>query len=292
MGDSLDDELAALRARAYGADADIHHDPDALARLRTLEDEHRARRTAVPPVPPAPGAGPARNAGSAPPEARGAAAAPASTAASDAPVGATGAPAGGATPASAPVRTASARIVSDAEAPATASPDSPDGPRAPRSRPTWRALVAACAVTAALGAAVAVPVTLWAERTAERPYAVLTPAVGEPDGVFFSPESNPIRFEDFLGIEISVGGLDYLEGERCILVNPDPSTEAFDEGSNTRGSCSPAGFNAVVDLPAVDGYLSDEVRRELGDITALRFELVGDEVHVFVARVPEDTDRS
>ena len=91
---------------------------------------------------------------------------------------------------------------------------------------------------------------------------------------------------------LSVGGLDYLEGERCILVNPDPSTEAFDEGSSTRGSCSPAGFNAVVDLPAVDGYLSDEVRRQLGDITALRFELVGDEVHVFVARVPEETDRS
>lgn len=34
-------ELAALRARAYGPDADIHDDPDALRRLTALEDEAR-----------------------------------------------------------------------------------------------------------------------------------------------------------------------------------------------------------------------------------------------------------
>lgn len=35
------DELALLRGRAYGPNADIHDDPRALARLRHLEDEER-----------------------------------------------------------------------------------------------------------------------------------------------------------------------------------------------------------------------------------------------------------
>lgn len=38
MGIDARDELAALRARAYGPDADIAEDPEALARLRELED--------------------------------------------------------------------------------------------------------------------------------------------------------------------------------------------------------------------------------------------------------------
>lgn len=37
---ALDAELAALRARAYGADADIERDPAALARLAELEEWH------------------------------------------------------------------------------------------------------------------------------------------------------------------------------------------------------------------------------------------------------------
>ncbi len=37
MAGVADDELAALRARAYGPDADIDADPEALARLRQLE---------------------------------------------------------------------------------------------------------------------------------------------------------------------------------------------------------------------------------------------------------------
>lgn len=43
-------ELAELQRRAYGADADIHSDPAALARLRVLEDAERARRHPAPPV--------------------------------------------------------------------------------------------------------------------------------------------------------------------------------------------------------------------------------------------------
>lgn len=40
MGIDARDELAVLRARAYGPDADIAEDPEALARLRELEDGH------------------------------------------------------------------------------------------------------------------------------------------------------------------------------------------------------------------------------------------------------------
>lgn len=43
-----DDELLALRRRAYGRDADIHADDAALARLRELED--RARPAPAPPA--------------------------------------------------------------------------------------------------------------------------------------------------------------------------------------------------------------------------------------------------
>ncbi|RZI94853.1 MAG: hypothetical protein EOO67_03820 [Microbacterium sp.] len=93
-----------------------------------------------------------------------------------------------------------------------------------------------------------------------------------------------------MGLEISVGGLDYRAGERCILVDLDPQPAEYSE--NTRGACSPAGFGAVVDIPAVEIARSAEMREALGDITALRFELVGDEVHVFAARVPEDSDAS
>jgi hypothetical protein len=46
-------ELAALRRRAYGPDADIFADPDALARLTTLEDRMRRARTPSPDADPA-----------------------------------------------------------------------------------------------------------------------------------------------------------------------------------------------------------------------------------------------
>ncbi|GAA1991287.1 hypothetical protein [Microbacterium pumilum] len=46
--DALEVELAALRARAYGADADIERDPDALGRLAELEEWHAAWVNSVP----------------------------------------------------------------------------------------------------------------------------------------------------------------------------------------------------------------------------------------------------
>ena len=56
----VDAELAALRARAYGADADIHDDPVALARLRDLEERRRIMGEAAvaPSAPAAPAVAP------------------------------------------------------------------------------------------------------------------------------------------------------------------------------------------------------------------------------------------
>jgi hypothetical protein len=269
MGDSLDDELAALRARTYGPDADIHDDPDALARLHELEEQQRARRLILPPLPSSmPGPLPASRPTVTPSAGTSGTSEASEASESPASPGATSSP--------------PARVVADPTGDAESRP-----PRRPFRRMGGGRTLMACAITAVAVAAVTVPITLWSSGHAERPYAVLTPAVGPPNNVFFSPESNPKRYEDFLGIQISVGELDYMQGERCILIELEPSEGIDDDVQNTRGSCSPPGFGAIVDVPAVDGYLSDEVRDQLGDITALRFEVVGDEVHVFVAHVPE-----
>ena len=274
MGDHLDDELAALRARAYGPDADIHTDPAAAARLRQLEGEARRARDAV--ASPAPVS--SFTAPGPPPPLPGVPSSPGAPPAVGAPASG-GAPTSSGGPSAIPTAT---ELPSDRRGPF-------DGPDSSPARSRRTPLLLACAVTAVAAAALTVPVTLWASSLADRPYAVLTASDDEPDEMFFSPDSSSVRFEDFLGIRVSVGELDYLEGERCMLIDPDPGGRGQD-GSSTRGSCSPAGFGAVVDIPAADGYLSDDVRRELGDITALRFELVGDEVHVFVSRAENVSD--
>ncbi|MFB7252385.1 hypothetical protein [Microbacterium sp. NPDC056234] len=45
MDQSTNDELSLLRARAYGRDADIDHDPEALARLHELEGQGMSLET-------------------------------------------------------------------------------------------------------------------------------------------------------------------------------------------------------------------------------------------------------
>ncbi len=50
-------ELSLLRTRAYGPDADIERDPDALARLRALEERRRTQAAVTPAARPAPAAG-------------------------------------------------------------------------------------------------------------------------------------------------------------------------------------------------------------------------------------------
>lgn len=259
MGDSLDDELAALRRRAYGPGADISADDDALTRLRALEQRQRARRVLD-----------TATADSGSDTAR----AKRSSDGSDQPTVAVAADASP-DPFSG---------VDDESSPAPEATGDPED--ASRRRIPWRSLLGACALTAVAVVAVTVPVTLWVAALPEQPYAVLHPIDAPPNTVFFSPESEAQRFEDFLGMHVSTGALDYQQG-RCILVELQPDrADEFDSGG-TRGACSAPGFEAVIDVSAVDSELSATARAALGDVTAVRFAVVGDEVHVFVANAPE-----
>jgi len=250
MGDSLADELAALRARAYGPDADIHDDSGAIARLRRLEDEVRVKDLIEVPPP---------------------------TAAPTVP-----APRAVDPTASAPGAEEGLRRPEPEAAPA------PAPPTPLRRRASARQLAGACAIAALAAAAVTVPITLWAAALPDQPYAILHPIDAPPNTVFFSPESEAQRYEDFLGMRISTGALDYQQG-RCILIELQPEEDSeFDSGA-TRGACSAPGFEAVADVSAAESSLSETARAALGDITAIRFAVVGDEVHVFVAREPVPT---
>jgi len=261
MGDSLEDELAALRRRAYGPGADIASDDDAVTRLHALEQRLRARR-AVDTPPSASGAGlPGQHASSEP------------------------------APRPAPPASAAAGESSEPSEPRPPGEVVDDPEPASRRRTPVRALVGACALTAVGVVALTVPITLWVAALPEQPYAVLYPIDAPPNTVFFSPESEAQRFEDFLGMHVSTGALDYQQG-RCILVELQPDrADEFDSGG-TRGACSAPGFEAVIDVSAVDSELSATARAALGDVTAVRFAVVGDEVHVFVANAPDPGSES
>ncbi len=229
MEDSDDHELALLRARAYGPDADIHTDTRALARLRELERAPQVR------------------------------------------VGGNGAP---------PPMAPAVPVPPLPETPAAVAAATPVAGAA-RFSPRTR-LLAACAATALAAIAIAVPVTLWA--SADRPYAVLHATDEDPSPMFSGGgETAAVRYEDFFGIKVTVGTLDYREG-RCILIEPEVDDFAY----MTPGACSPPGLDPVVDVGTVDMRLSDEARAVLGDASALRFAVAGEDVHVFVVTAPDD----
>ena len=282
MGDSLEDELVELRRRAYGPDADITTDEDAVTRLRVLEERLRARRVIDAP----PDLSAADLVGALPQTP--APSAPSDAAPSDAVL--SGAARSGASSESA------APDGARDDADGASAPGSPHGTAADpaphvRRRRAWRPLVGACALTAVVVAALTVPITLWVAALPDQPYAVLHPIDAPPNTVFFSPESEAQRFEDFLGMHVSTGALDYQQG-RCILVELQPDRDDEYQSSGTRGACSAPGFEAVIDVSAVDSELSATARAALGDVTAVRFAVVGDEVHVFVANAPDPGSES
>lgn len=251
MGDSFDDELSALRSRAYGPDADISGDPDALARLRHLESQTcTGALIEVPPRPPTPPL-PAEPAIS-------------FTAPSDVPP---------ATPDAGSVPAVDLDV-------STASPAA-TVPVRRRRLP----MIAAAVLGAVVAAAVTVPVTLWSAAQTDRPDAVLKPLDAPVDDVFFSPESEAQRFEDFYGIRITTGiG---AEGVSCLLVELDPQDDPSFTGGATRGGCSAPGFEAVVDVSLTEQDVPETVRDALGDVSGIRFSVEGDEVFVYLSDAPD-----
>lgn len=251
MGDSFDDELHALRSRAYGPDADISGDPVALARLRHLESQTRTGALIeVPPRPPAPSLPAVPSVSfSEPSDVR------------------------PATPAAGSV--------------AAAAPDVSTEPTEATVLVRRRRLpvIAAAAISAVAAAAITVPVTLWSAAQSDRPDAVLKPLDAPVDDVFFSPESEAQRFEDFFGIRVTTGiG---AEGVSCLLVELDPQDDPSFTGGATRGGCSAPGFEAVVDVSLTEQDVPETVRDALGDVSGIRFSVEGDEVFVYLSDVPD-----
>ncbi|WP_144875610.1 hypothetical protein [Microbacterium sp. 1.5R] len=259
-----DAELRALQSRAYGRDADIARDPEAMRRLADLE-------TPAQPTPSSPASATApAPAPLPPPTAHGA-------------TGATGVPA------------------SPTTAAPTGSPDRPEGSgAAPGSarrqglfgqppRSAW--IIASCAavaIAAAASASVAASVTA-AARPAE-PGVVDTIGVDQ-DGVWWDSlgeqTAGSVLFEDYFGVTfVRNEGWTEIDDQRCLMAL---STKMLDSaGGSIMGlgmGCSAGAFPASLQFTVASGS-PDSLRDRYPDGTSLKFTLRGDTVEVRADRTP------
>lgn len=252
MGTPVGDELRALRARAYGPDADIHLDPAAQRRLAELE----AARRPAPPVSDRPGPEPAE---------------PSSTEPSPTP----GDPEPARPAREEPQPSRLVRLW-----------------RRPGVRPAlWIASVVIGAVIgagAAYGAAVITPVP---SSAGVRQTTTLRPSTGVvvPVGFFGRTEGAPV-FE-YEGLTLFVSRLEFGEGERveCLDVLPTelvPSPREFDPAAGVEGplssDCSTGVFPATVVFRLDDDQAAQY--EGLPEGRAVQFVLRGDRVGVFLDR--------
>ena len=274
MAEALDDELARLRARAYGADADIEDDPVALARLRELEQQ-RQRPTLIG----------QRVAPSPPPE--------------RAPTGLDAPP-----PPPLPLPPLLPLPPGSAAAAASVAGAAPQIPAPPEDSPrnaafalsslrTWRVRGARAIAVAAVGAlvalAIAVPATLWASGSTDRPYAILQATDEPPNEAYLGPGA--VRYDEFLGMRVTVGSIDGIRG-RCMVIELAPSNDPDDMFGSTQGGCSAPGFEPIFDVAVDRDVLSPEALDQLGDATGIRFAFVAGEVRVYLASAPAPSEGS
>lgn len=262
-----DDELRALRARAYGRDADIDGDPAAIARLRALEAQAApaalvvtapVREVPVVSVVPAP---------------------PVEEAATDAAPDEFGR--SGELP-----RTGELPAI-DAE---NAEPEhpSPSRPRTlftPRPSAPWLWLGAACIALAAFGSAVVVS----AVRSAD-PRLVAEIAV-DPDASW--PESfgekgpDAALFEEFAGLTIARGveWLSFDESDAMCIVAIDTEELLGDSGGFQIAAwgCDAGSFPPVIRIEVTSAQ-PQALRDRFGDGTGLELIMRGDHIEVFADR--------
>lgn len=250
-----DAELRALRARAYGPDADIEADPAALRRLRQLE-AGLTERTPAPPD-----------------GAHRLTAAERSAPAPD--------------PVAAPPPVVHAAPPSDV--PPTAGPSASRG-RGRRGRPRRATLLwlAATVVVALVSATVAWAVTRRVEADPEQ-VAVLGVNPDQRIPTVFGVEQNARRYTDYLGLTVvALLGRGWLGGapdDYCLLVM-DSSRIEWRTNSYTGemyGGCGAGDFPATVQLRIVPG-LPEELVARFPAGSALQFVLAGDEVVVLSDR--------
>lgn len=269
----IDDELRALRARAYGRDADIDGDPAAIARLRALEAQAApaalvvtapVREVPVVSVAPAP---------------------PVEDAVADAApdeFGRSGEPDHPAEP----HRTAEPPAI-DVE---NAEPEHPSPSRlrtlfTPRPSAPWLWLGAACIALATFGsAAIAVAV-----RSAD-PRLVAEIAV-DPDASW--PESfgekgpDAALFEEFAGLTIARGveWLAFDESDAMCIVAIDTEELLGDSGGFQIAAwgCDAGSFPPVIRIEVTSAQ-PQALRDRFGDGTGLELIMRGDRIEVFADR--------
>jgi hypothetical protein len=311
--DRFSDELRALRERAYGPAADIHEDPQALLRLRELEELSRpsaGNGTSGSGTVPPPSAGSLGGDVADPlPEAdRRAAEVPLPGEEPDVsirrprltstfpggageppalPVGAAHQPAAFVTGSAARDEAARAdSIPPDVDSPApgaeagseTAADERPTDTETPAT-PWWRRrVVLLWAGSLVLTALIAVGATLWTVQSKGR-VAVLQVAEKTewPEAVLGDPPPDSRVFESYLGLIVVVMPQSWGPGEGmdCLYV-----LERSGQGMMSTVGCA-AGVFAPSAALSVSERAPDELRERYADDTALQFVLDGDLVHVY-----------
>lgn len=295
--DSSQDELRALRERAYGPDADIHDDPVALARLQELQIQDQAARAAARAAVPssrAAGAGPADDASDA--RATDAASrgesldrgfgAATSTSTLSVP-GALRTPGTDADPLTTPdPEDGPAGTPSGASDPAAPSDGEdaldPDESGQARPRPWWRRRIPVLwAASVLAGVLVGVGLTLGTQAIEAGRIAVLQEdtAAEWPEEWFGSQQGGRV-FDEFHGLTVLVFPQSFgPDGtQTCLYVVTDQG------GGFGAGSCGAGSYPAIASMEV--GRLSpDELRDAFPDGTALQFVHEGSTVNVY-AKAP------
>jgi hypothetical protein len=252
MDHEWSDELRMLRARAYGPAADILDDPDALARLRELED--RAQTPT-----------PASTAADAVPE-------PVATDADPVPAATDPAPGHAATEA-APVAAASVPEASATTAVATG--DEPE--RRPRRIWPWLAAVGGAGLV--LGAVLA---TVIPALPGNRVAVLATASEAEWNSDLFGPmQDGSVVFEDFRDLTVvevrnAWGQPEEDRSTRCVFVYSD-------QGMMLTMGCAGQGFPPTASF-TVTATASEELRAEFPEGTSLRFVIDESEASVYARR--------
>lgn len=249
-----DDELRALRARAYGPNADIHDDPHALQRLRDLEG---SLDTLVPEE------AKVREAGA--DEARDAAA-------------------------SALESSPRPEVVSDVAKDPAADLEVEQGPAssaAPRRERRRRRLIVWWVASLLLAVIVAVSVTAFVSRRVQadpREVAVLGVDLGYDATPFFGGDEREARaFGSFYGLRTLLAPVPWMNAGLgpCLIVFDESQMVVTSESTSgpSYNGCGAGDFPTTLEL-MVTSDLPSELREQFPVGSALQFVLDGDEVIV------------
>lgn len=285
MDAALADELRALRARAYGRDADLAHDSEAMRRLRELEALQAASTSAGAGSRPTTRVVPLRedDTRDAVVQAR-----PADRAS------VSGASVIDATLAPLATREDDERDTELSVAlgfDADHDPARVDRPRALSRRlvALWVGSVVAAAAVASTVTSVAMTIAPVSTSSGAAQIDTLTPTSSpafQPDAVG-GAEDSPVWEYHGLTLYLGVGGAFASDEPECLwLFVSDPGSSNSDaevSGLGGWGStgCSAGGFPATITLPLRDD-LPDELLAAFPDGTALQFVLDGDRIGVFL----------